>query len=350
MNKLRNLTIVIAAIAMGSTASAASERLFVPMGGENSVLVVDAGKNAVVDRFGDIPNTHGLAMAAGYLVAGEYAEREKGAAPAKPEEMTQDEHAAHHAGATPKTDAVEQSISFLTLFRPDDGAIVQRIEVPGAVHHVAITPDSKFAIATHPNGGGVSIVDLQKRAFVMKLATGEFPNYVVATRNSGKIFVSNAGDDTISEIAVGDWRVERKISVGSSPEHMILSPDEEYLYVNNVDGGSVSVVSIEAGEVVQTHQIGGALHGIDLSGDGETLFVSATERDQVLALDAASGRVLAEYNMPSPYHLVSAQDAGTLYVTSIDVPEIWVFGQTDLSLQGRIEIGGKGHQLVLERR
>jgi DNA-binding beta-propeller fold protein YncE len=50
--------------------------------------------------------------------------------------------------------------------------------------------------------------------------------------------------------------------------------------------------------------------------------------------------------MPAPYHLASIGDSGKLYVTSADQPEILVINATDLTLVGKISIGGKGHQLA----
>ena len=43
------------------------------------------------------------------------------------------------------------------------GEIARTVKVPGPVHHVVVTPDGRFAVSTHPMGGGISVVSGGRR-------------------------------------------------------------------------------------------------------------------------------------------------------------------------------------------
>lgn len=343
---------VLAVLAGAASQPAAADTVYVPMGSAGEVLVIDVDSDTVVGRIAGIVDAHGLASSPGgdYLVAGMYAEitPERAALPAKPEGMSEEEHLAHHS--LPATDAIaDGAVSFISIIATDAKAAVRRIEVPGAVHHTAISPDGRYAVATHPNAGGVSIIDLSSFMVTAVVETGTMPNYVVVSRDSRRVYVSNAGADTVSEIDAESWVVRRRFRVGASPEHMVLSPDDATLYVANVDDGTVSAVSLSGGAPPVLYAVGGTLHGIDLSDDGRTLFVSGREFGSLVAIDLAGGTLRRVPLAPAPYHLTAIRGTGKLYVSSADEPKIWVIDQTSLRTLGEIPIGGRGHQMAVVR-
>ena len=343
---------VLAALAGAASQPAAADTVYVPMGSAGEVLVIDADSDTIVRRITGIEDAHGLASSPGgdYLVAGMYADitPDQPALPPKPEGMSEEEHQAHHKA--PATDAaLEGAVSYVSIIATDAQSAVRRIEVPGAVHHTAVSPDGRYAVATHPNAGGVSIIDLSSFMVTATVETGMMPNYVVVSSDSRRVYVSNAGDDTVSEIEAESWVVRRSFRVGASPEHMVLSPDDATLYVANVDDGTVSAISLAGRALPVPFALGGTLHGIDLSDDGRTLFVSGREFGSLVAIDLAEGTLRRVPLAPEPYHLTAIRGTGKLYVSSADEPKIWVIDQTSLRTLGEIPIGGRGHQMAVVR-
>ncbi|WP_372609326.1 hypothetical protein, partial [Halomonas sp.] len=45
--------------------------------------------------------------------------------------------------------------------------------------HMLVTADGRYAVSTHPMGGGISVVSLDSGKLVETVATGPNPNYVV---------------------------------------------------------------------------------------------------------------------------------------------------------------------------
>ncbi len=349
--KLR-LTLVLGALVGVAAQAMAAGTVYVPLGSADEVLVIDAAKDRVVDKITGLEAAHGLASTPNgdFLVVGSYAETtpDSPALPAKPQGMSAAEHQAHHAA--PAAPAPAGAVSFVSIIRTVDNAVVRRIEVPGAVHHTAVTPDGRYAVATHPGGDNISVIDLASYKVVRTVTTGPLPNYAVASRDGKQVYVSNAGNDTISEVDTRDWTVRRDLTAGETPEHIALSPDDQTLYVNNVDAGTVSAISLRSGEIVETFAIGGALHGIDLSDDGKVLFVSAREHGELVAIDLESKRMRSVALGPSPYHLTAVRGTDKLYVSSADEPKIWVVDQKSLRTLGEIPMRGPGHQMAIVQR
>ncbi|MBI4182997.1 MAG: YncE family protein [Proteobacteria bacterium] len=333
----------------------ASELVYIPLGSAGEVLVVEAASGRAVRTIGDLPDVHGLALAAkgAYLVAGSYAEwpREAAGAPPKPATVSKDEHEAHHAKPVGLPAAAgSKAVSFVSVVRPDDGAILRRVEVPGAVHHLVGTPDGRYAVATHPNADGISVIDLAGFTVARMVKTGPLPNYAAVSPNGGRLYVSNAGNDTVSEIDTQRWIVRRNFVAGASPEHLLLSADGETLYVANVDAGTVSEIDTRSGEIKRTLDIGGSVHGIDLSEDGGTLFVSGRGENKVVAVDLGTGGLRGAPLGPSPYHLAVVPGTGKLYVSSAEEPTVWVIDQRSLRVISTLAIRGEGHQMAIAGR
>ncbi len=348
---------MIGAVAFASHPARADGLVYIPLGGENAAIVVDTARDSVTERIGGLPAAHGLAMTPDgkYLVAGSYDVRQPGAAaPAKPAGVSEEEHAAHHAppvakapaAQAPAKEAKKRGVSTVSVVRLADKQIVRRIDVPGAVHHVAISPDGRFAVVTHPDDDSITAIDLGAYRVVATVKTGLVPNYAAFGRDGGTLYVSNAGAATVSVVDVGRWAVKGHIAVGDAPEHVVLSPDGKTLYVNNVNDGTVSVVSLGQGKTVKTIAVGATPHGIDVSEDGKSLFVTAMGDDKVVAIALATGDKRELTLAPAPYHLAVIRGTTKLYVSSADKPKAWVVDRRDLRVMGEIAIGGKGHQLA----
>ncbi len=332
-------------LVLGMQVALAEPLVYVPLGGQGKIVVVDAAKDKIVkivDTIGGVAAVHGLAETPDgrFLIAGSFEEREVGK-----------DHAVHHPASSPSTkndgSKKDGAVSTVSIIRTADRSIVRRIDVPGAVHHVAVGPNGRFAVVTRPNAGGISVIDLTSYEVRANLSTGSFPNYAVFSPDGGRVYVSNAGDDTVSEVDTERWVVRRNFAAGSSPEHMVPSPDGLRLYVANVDDGSVSEIATETGATLRTFDIGGPLHGIDLSENDSTLFVSALGQDKLVAIDLRTSTVRESSLAPSPFHLATVGGTGKLYVSSAGQPNIWVIDQKDLVVLGKISIGGKGHQMAL---
>jgi YVTN family beta-propeller protein len=339
----------LGAVLLGANVAQAEpgQKIYIPTGDSAQVLIIDASTNSVIGEISGLPAAHGLAVTpdGSRLIAGSFDERAPDdVMPEKPAGVSAADHAAHHA---PKQSAaIEPMVSTLSIVDTATRSVVHRIDVPGAVHHVAVSPDGLVAAVTHPYADAVTVIDLVALAVIKTVPTGATPNYAAFSVGGKKLYVSNSGEDTIAVLDSSTWLVTSKIPVGQSPEHLALSPDGGRLFVSNVADGSVSVIDMEEERAVETLPIGADLHGIDVSDDGETLFVAVRGDDRLLAINLKDGSRRSVPLAPAPYHLSVISGAGVLYVSSAEESVVWVIDTATLETLAEIAIPGIGHQFA----
>lgn len=330
-------------------AAAGTSRAFVPMGVADSVGVIDLERRQMTSSITGTVNTHGSALTPDgrYLIAGSLSAHEGQEPISRPEGVTEDEHAAHHGGGAAAA-LKESNAGLLYVVDTATNAIARKLEVPGPVHHVLVTSDGRYAVSTHPMGGGISVVDLDSGKLVKTVATGPAPNYMVETDEGESLLISNSGNGTISEVDTSHWFVKRNLRVGGGPEHMVLAPDNERLYVNNTTSGQVVVVELSNGTVAATYEIGEEPHGVGLSEDGQILYATSKGSNRVVRIELASGTRQSAALAPAPYHLAVSPYNGQLLITSRTESKLWVVAPESLKVVDEIPLAGIGHQISLK--
>ncbi len=345
------LTALMAALATVRIAMASPD-VYIPLGESGRIQVIDAASGRITGSIGDLSNVHGLAITPDRrsLVVGSFTETsaDAGTSPPRPADVSEADHEKHHA-MTPAAPATGK-VSFVSIVDTATRKVTRRISVRGAVHHVTVSPNGRYAVTTHPGAGGISVIDLRTFEVAATVQTGPAPNYAVFSSDGRRLYVSNTGAANLSEIASDSWAVVRSISTGRGPEHVVLSADDQTLYVNNVADGNVSVVSLAEGRATQALTVGKTPHGIDLSNDGATLFASSKGDNRLVAIDLATGAQRHVELAPAPYHVTNIAGSDKVYVSSRAEQRIWVIDQQNFSLLDEIAIGGIGHQMVVAKR
>jgi len=343
----------IFAILLLSSTLMAAPLIYVPMGNENMILIIDGAKDEIIGRIDELENAHGLAtsMNTEFLIAGSMQPLvSDGASPRKPAAVSDEEHAAHHAGTKDDGNAPSQSKSFLSIVHPQHGHVMHRVPVRSLTHHTAVSPNGKFAVAVHSGAAGISIVDLDKKITTASIDTGLRPNYAVFTQDGDRLYVSNSGANTVSEIDTKNWKIVREFKTGKAPEHMVLGLGDRMLYVANKDAASVSAIELASGQIKQTFAVGDKPHGIDVSGDGRWLYVASKKSGVINRIDLVKDEHLTIDLKPAPYHLAYWKDFDKLYVSSRKEPKIWVLDGKTLALKKTINLErGVAHQMVMRK-
>lgn len=322
--------------------------MYVPAGDSNELLVIDLKTNKIVKTIGELENSHGLAAVPSqeYLVAGSMnTEKTKAAKNSiKPETMSEEEHKSHHSGKEPAAP------SYMSIVHPEHGHVMRRVSVRDRTHHTAVDPAGKYAVGTHNNLGGVSVIDLNKMETVHYLKTGQVTNYAIFSRDGKHLYVSNAGSGTVTVIDTASWKIIKDIKVGAAPEHMELDAKGQHLYVLNVVSGTVSDVDLNKGEEVRTFKTGKSPHGVALSGNEKQLFISNKGSETFMSINLSDGSEKSIPLNPEPYHVTYVSNLNKLYVSSRKQPKIWIINPDDLGVEGEISLGSKGvaHQMVVK--
>jgi YVTN family beta-propeller protein len=166
---------------------------------------------------------------------------------------------------------------------------------PGATDAV-ILPDSSKAFIACSTGHQVMVLHLAAAPgsssakqdpslasdhLLTLLDVGKMPVHLAMKPDTGEIFVSNFGSDSVSEIETGTNEVGTTFPIGSKPVHGIVSRDNSILWVSNFGADSISLYSIDDGKLVGSVHTGSAPDALAFSADEHLL----------LATDAHSGDV-----------------------------------------------------------
>jgi YVTN family beta-propeller protein len=220
----------------------------------------------------------------------------------------------------------------VAIYDAQSGKETGRVELPGAVPGTSVFPlsiaalkDGRKVYAASERDGGLYLIDAADAAHPRQtgfLATGANPDALLFDKAQARLFVANAGSDTISVI---DTRTDKitatvllrpeiaKDLAGATPTGLALSPDEKTLYVSLGDMNAVAVVEVEEGEVPALRgyiPAGWYPTAVSVSPDGKRLLIAdAKGLEPRIPHDTVNGTAVR-----SPLYLVPG------LVTTISAP------------------------------
>ncbi len=162
-----------------------------------------------------------------------------------------------------------------------------KIETPGYPYAVAVVPphgaSAEKVYVSSERDGVVTVVDPASARSVRDIRTGEQPISLVTDRTAKRLFVANAGSDTVSVIDTTTDTVTNTILLrpddvrglpGATPTGLSLSPDEQTLYVTLADMNCVALVDLKAMRTTGYLPVGWYPTSVVASPDGKKLFVA----------------------------------------------------------------------------
>ena len=215
---------------------------------------------------------------------------------------------------------------------PDDGA-----KIP---HHVAgldANADGTLVYAvnnqTYPqNGmrGSLSVIDVEADKVVRTIPLGGFP-LAIAALNQGphaghRVFVTSERDGNVAVVDPTDGSSAGTVETGALPAYVRLNRDGTRLYVSNSGSDTVSEVDTDTLKVLRTFLLRPAAYrglpgstplGLDLAPDGKRLFVAMADLNAVAVVDLGKGEL--QGYLPAgwyPTATLVAQDGDRLLVAN----------------------------------
>lgn len=174
----------------------------------------------------------------------------------------------------------------LQIIATASGKLQSQVDLPGYPFAVASKtrgPGAPKIYVSSEQRGVISVVDAHTGKVAREIATGTQPVGLSLDTSQRRLFVSNAGSDTLSIV---DTRTDRVTSTvllrpdtarglpGATPLGMALSPDEKRLYVALADMNAVAVVDLPRGTLAGYLPVGWYPTALATSPDGKRLFVA----------------------------------------------------------------------------
>ena len=172
-----------------------------------------------------------------------------------------------------------------------------------------------FVVATEENK--VLKLNANTLDIIDEFSTGNGPDGIGISKDSKKIYVTNAKDGTISIIDTHS-KESNLLNVGGKPELVHHDSDHSTLFISNFSGNKVHIIDTESDRIV--HEITG-LDGPEeavLSTSDNTLYIVNFNRSKVFVYDADTYEKQANEFIvgDKPIGIVTAHNDTKLYVSN----------------------------------
>ena len=163
---------------------------------------------------------------------------------------------------------------------------------------VAITPDSRFVLASNWCSWDLSVVSTRLGRQVKSIPMGAYPRGIAVLPSGKAAFVAIMGSSHLVRVDLRTWKT-REIGVGSGPRAVVADPQGRYLYVTLNAEGRVARLDLRTGAVLKV-TTGSAPRSEAISKDGRSLYVVNYESGTISKLATATMRV--EQTIPACVH------------------------------------------------
>ena len=212
-------------------------------------------------------------------------------------------------------------------------AVVSRTIDLGEVrrpHGSAFLPGDSLLAVTSEASKTVVLVDFRKGTVAASIPTNHPVSHMLAMTPDGRrMFTSNIGDGTVSELDVPARKFVREFTVAPQVEGIAVTPSGDQVWVGSNQQKTVTVIDARAGTTVATLPGFGLPYRLAVTPDGRTVVISdppnavvrivdaATRRDRAtVRVDSAGVTAAAEFpGSPSPEGIALSRDGRMAFVT-----------------------------------
>lgn len=131
----------------------------------------------------------------------------------------------------------------------EDGSVLASVKVGYRPFGIALSPDFQAVVVSNWGDKSVSLLEPASLKEISRVVVETHPSDL-AYGPDGRLFVANAGSNSVSVIADGKVIETIKTSldpqdpVGSTPDALAVSPNGKFLYVANADNNDVAMIDI----------------------------------------------------------------------------------------------------------
>jgi DNA-binding beta-propeller fold protein YncE len=164
--------------------------------------------------------------------------------------------------------------------------LLKRFPIASMPSHLAFTPDSGRVFVSLQGTDSLVAIDLSKLAILWNQKVGKTP--AGALWHDGKVLVANMGTDYVAVVDPADGHVLNRIRTGKGAHNLFVSPDRRIIWVNNRVAGTT--ISLDAATLapIRSYGIPGGPDDIEFAPDGR-LWITRRWAEKVAVLDPRTG-------------------------------------------------------------
>lgn len=165
--------------------------------------------------------------------------------------------------------------------------LVKRFPLASMPSHINYAPDSGAVYVSLQGTDSLAAIDLRRMDVLWKAKVGRTPAGVLW--HDGKLLVGIMGADYVAVVDPADGHVAEKIHTGNGAHVLFMSHDGKSLYVTDRVGGSIAVLDPASLRVLRYITLPGGPDDMDFAPDGR-IWISRRFAHSVAILDPATGK------------------------------------------------------------
>ena len=168
----------------------------------------------------------------------------------------------------------------------------------------------------------------------------------VGREPTGRLFVTNEGDDSVSVIKASTGELEKTIEIGGRPRGIGFSPDRTKVYVALGDTNAIGVIDTQTLEILRRVPAGSDPEAFDVHPNGH-IYLSNEDDGLASVLDPETGKILAEVEVGiEPEGVAVSPDGRSVYVTSESTNMVHVISIPEHEVTANILVGARPREVA----
>ena len=179
------------------------------------------------------------------------------------------------------------------------------VNVPGSPGFGELAFAKGMLVMTHPAASAVDVFDPSRRRVVAQITGLQSPRGIAVDEQNGRVYVADAGSNSIAVISTDTWKVADSIPVQGSPDQLLLDNGGK-MYWSDAEGGTISLLDLSTKQTIGTVQVGGAPRYLAGDPDRQVVFATVQDRHEIVAIDP-------QLKITARFNLNASQPTGLVY-------------------------------------
>ncbi len=220
--------------------------------------------------------------------------------------------------------------------------VIKSIKVGGSPWETAFDKRRNRLYVTNGDDSSISVVDLETSEETLKVKTEKsLPFDVIYNENRDEIYVANSDSDCISIIDGEKLTLKCNVDCGDYPYSMGMDDISGKLFVSNNFDGSVSVINtLEAKEEKRITPNAGILMGLAVNNRTRRSYIAANKTNQVIIIDNQKYEAPGAFNtLENPIDICLDEKYQYVYSIHRELSMLAVLSPEKQGVLSKIEVG-----------
>lgn len=180
------------------------------------------------------------------------------------------------------------------------------IDLPGIPGFDQMAMAKGKLLITHTAAGTLDVVDPAKRRVVAQVVNLQSPRGIAVDQQNGKIYVAQAGNNSIAVISFEGWQVAGVVPLQQPPTKLLLDDSGTRLYWASAQSNALSILDLTTRVNIGSTDLGGRPGGMAWDQERGVAFVTLQDQSEIVAVDP-------KLQMVNRFKLNASQPTSILY-------------------------------------